>query len=74
VLITSICNAAGCWGSHSQFLCQCAKSAHKVKGSKEARKKKKEKKKKTIWKRESKKKKKWERVKLCNPQLSRFGR
>lgn len=32
VLITSVCNAAGCWGSHSQFLCQCAKTANIVKG------------------------------------------
>lgn len=27
MLIISICNAAGCWGSHSHFLCQCAKTA-----------------------------------------------
>lgn len=30
VLIISICNAAGCWGSHSQLLSQCAKTARVV--------------------------------------------
>lgn len=39
VLIISICNAAGCRGSHSQFLSQCAKTARIVERNKEQRKK-----------------------------------
>lgn len=38
VLIISICNAAGCWGSHSQFSCQCAKTTRIVKRKREGKK------------------------------------